>query len=143
MEKEKQYAREFSKYPDSKVVKDWFENGIKIAIVACKGSYYTAYFGVPKDHPLAKVKSYDDLPLNVHGGLTYASGESKLLSNDFFWYGWDYAHAGDRTYFDNLPREFLEEKDGEHDWTLLEVETEVKDALYDFKKFVKLAELLK
>jgi hypothetical protein len=139
----KKHARDFTKSPHTTIVDEWFDGGVKAVIVACRGSHFTAYLGVPKSHPLAKITSYDDLPLKVHGGLTYASGSSQLLDNNFFWWGWDYAHLGDLIYFDdNIAREFLGDSGGEHDWTLEEVKEEVKDAIYDFKKFVKMAESL-
>jgi len=143
MEKTKRYARDFTKYPNSKIVKQWIESGIKVVILACKGSHFTAYFGIPKDHPLAGF-SYDDIPLSVHGGLTYSSSDSDVLPSGYYFYGWDYAHAGDRTFFDNLPMDFLEGMGiSEHDWTLKEVEEEVRDAISDFSIFVKLAEKIK
>lgn len=136
---EMKYARDFIEHPKSKIVKEWFEDGIDIVILVCKGSHFTAYFGIPKNHPLAGF-NYDDIPLDVHGGLTYGSSDSKVLPKDYFFYGWDYAHLGDRTFYDIPERIFLEEKSGEHDWTIDEVEKEVRGALYDFKKIVKLAE---
>ena len=43
-------------------------------------------------------KSYLQIPLDVHGGLTY-SGDSlgNFLNRENYWIiGWDYAHCGDR-----------------------------------------------
>ena len=53
------------------------------------------YVGIPKGHPLWGVK-YDDAydyiqELNVHGGLTY----SEMGKGDWWWFGFDCAHAGD------------------------------------------------
>jgi hypothetical protein len=129
---------------EAKIVEEWYEDGIKVMIVSLH-SYFTAYFGLPLDHPLAGF-SYDDIPLNVHGGLTFGNvgSEKGPLPKDLFMYGWDYAHLGDYSYFDfNLAREFLGDEGGDHDWTLGEVKKEAKDALYDFKQLVKLAERIK
>jgi len=135
----KKYAKDFVKYPNSKIVKEWIEDGIKIVILACRGSHFTAYFGIPKDHPLAGF-DYDDIPLKIHGGLTYGREGSKIFPTGYFFYGWDYAHLGDRVFIEGLG--FNSDED-EHEWTLEEVETEAKDALYDFKKLVRLAEMIK
>ena len=129
---------------EAKIVEEWYEDGIKVMIVSLH-SHFTAYFGLPLDHPLAGF-SYDDIPLSVHGGLTFGDvgSEKGVLPKDLFMYGWDYAHYGDYSYFDfNLAREVLGDKGGDHDWTLGEVKQEAKDALYDFKQLVKLAEKIK
>lgn len=49
------------------------------------------------------------VPLYVHGGLTFSSlGDGKVWPADWWWYGWDYAHAGDRSWAElelpSLPR---------------------------------------
>lgn len=65
--------------------------GIKFEILSL-GTHPTAYFGIPVTHPLAN-RDYDTIPIDVHGGLTY--GRIREEDPDTFWYGWDYAHAGD------------------------------------------------
>lgn len=137
MGKQLKYARDFVEYGDSKIVDEWFDGGVRVAIMSCRGSHFTAYFGIPKEHPLAKIQSYDDLPLDVHGGLTF-SGSGRLLSDDFYWYGWDYAHVGDKTYHESVYKSTRDE----HDWTIDEVKKEAESALYDFKKLVNLAEVI-
>lgn len=132
-------ARDFCKHPKSKIVADWFEDGIRIVILACRGSHFTAYFGVPEGHPLAGF-DYDDIPLDVHGGLTYSSGKSEVLPKGYWFYGWDYAHVGDVTYFDGEPSLSFYKDD--HDWTLKEVKEEADMAFYNFRRLVKLAEKL-
>jgi len=61
--------------------------------------WFTAYVGVPEDH-LAESLAYDDIPVEVHGGLTF--GPRNELSKvdedgekDVTWFGWDYNHAVD------------------------------------------------
>jgi hypothetical protein len=100
-----------------------------------------AYIGIPLDHPLAN-RHYDNLPLNVHGGLTFAgtgisdptlyhrgpSGvmiRTKFKQSGWYYYGWDYAHVGDSplyitTYFHTL-------KYGKK-WTVRRVKREIRRA---------------
>jgi hypothetical protein len=66
------------------------------------------YVGVPRGHPYYG-SSYDDVPVDVHGGLTYAAkcdpGASEEHGichvvrpgepDDVWWFGFDCAHAGD------------------------------------------------
>lgn len=65
------------------------------------------YVGVPKGHP-AHGKEYDDVSVDVHGGLTFASGcshgaEDREICHkvepgepdDVWWLGFDCAHLGD------------------------------------------------
>jgi hypothetical protein len=49
-------------------------------------AYRCGYITLPKNHPWLFVGDYDEIPVHVHGGITYANG------NDI---GFDCAHAGD------------------------------------------------
>lgn len=69
---------------------------------------WCGYVGVPNDHP-AHGKSYDEVEVDVHGGLTYgntcddeATEENGLCHvplpgrpHDVFWLGFDCAHSMD------------------------------------------------
>jgi hypothetical protein len=135
-------ARDLTEVVKPIVVADWYEDGVRCAILSLY-SYFTAYLGVPHSHPLAGF-SYDDINLDCHGGLTYASGESKVLPNDFYWYGWDYAHAGDYNYYgDEAWQKKFSKQEYEKDWTFGEVEQEVKDVAYYFKRLINLSEKIK
>ena len=57
------------------------------------------YVKVPKDHPFFG-KSYDDIPIEVHGGLTYAEN-----LDDGYWIGFDCGHSGDLSPYSNKQRE--------------------------------------
>lgn len=60
------------------------------------------YAGVAPGHP-AHGKGYDDVEVDVHGGLTYAAGCSGHICHvpapgepdDIWWLGFDCTHAGD------------------------------------------------
>lgn len=62
------------------------------------------YVGVPPGHP-AHRKNYNDVEVEVHGGLTYANECSGRVchvpadgeSGDVWWLGFDTAHGGDYT----------------------------------------------
>ena len=64
--------------------------------------HWCGYVGVPREHP-AYGKSYNDVDVEVHGGLTYAAkceGEichvpAPGMPDDVWWLGFDCAHAGD------------------------------------------------
>jgi hypothetical protein len=68
---------------------------------------WCGYVGVPPNHPLHG-KHYDDVEVDVHGGLTYASGCSEGPQDrsichvtepdepdDVWWFGFDCGHAYD------------------------------------------------
>lgn len=69
--------------------------GIKFSIKSL-GSHPCAYIHLPKGHFLYGVY-YDEIDLNVHGGLTYSSE----VDNEYL-IGWDYAHHGDLYYYPQL-----------------------------------------
>jgi hypothetical protein len=52
-----------------------------------------AYLGVPQDHWIADMPS---LEFDCHWGVTFnGDGGSSLRPAGWYWYGWDYGHAGD------------------------------------------------
>ena len=51
------------------------------------------YVGIPKTHP-SWGKKYDDVDIQVHGGLTH-SGLEQDDTSETWWFGFDCAHAGD------------------------------------------------
>lgn len=117
---------------------DAFEDGVRYVILRGGGSL-CAYLGIPLAHPLAG-KNYDDLPLDCHGGLTFGSeGDGKYgHEKGWFWYGWDYAHLGDKSFYD---LEFgFSHSDSDKEWTVGDVKAEIWSVIYDFKKLMKLVE---
>lgn len=63
---------------------------------------WCGYVGIPESHPLF-MKSYDDAPIDVHGGLTYGALCSPPICHipapgmpeKVWWLGFDTAHYGD------------------------------------------------
>lgn len=74
--------------------------------------HWCGYVAVPPGHP-AHGKSYDDVLVEVHGGLTYANECAGDICHvpepgepdNVFWLGFDCAHAGDL-----IPRASREDK---------------------------------
>lgn len=135
------YANDLSDFTDIKpgtVLAEWFEGGVK-AVILRGPAAMCAYLGVPSDHPLAG-HGYDMVPLDCHGGLTFAGNDIDAMPEGYYFYGWDYAHAGDKTNFgrDISGADFP----GDKAWTLGEVKQEVRMAVYDFKHFIELAEAI-
>lgn len=86
------------------------------------GSHPTAYVELPQKHKYFG-KSYSDMDINVHGGLTYSCNSlriSKSTTMENSWFiGWDYAHAGD--YYES-PIEMLDINDTKaHKYTVEEI----------------------
>jgi hypothetical protein len=102
------------------------------------GIHPCAYLGVPFDHPLAGM-DYDNVPLGVHGGLTFSQfGEGKYLPSGFYWFGWDYGHCDDYAeYCKNFPTYNGEKR---KKWTTAEIRKEIEGVIYDFKRLMTLAE---
>ncbi len=134
------------KYPENQtakglevgiIVADWFDESIRIIIMRGPVSF-CVYLGIPLDHPLAG-KSYNDLLIECHGGLTFSAKGEKQWPEGYWWYGYDYAHGGDKVHFktdyglDKLSQY-------EHDWTLEEIEKDSWEAIYSFQKLIKLSE---
>ena len=93
----------------------------------------TAYVGVGPGHKHYG-KDYEKIDLDVHGGLTFCGNHKtfnykELEYKKVWWYGWDYAHAGDF-----LGHGYPLQKSTDKKWTYLEVFRHVLDALEELKK---------
>jgi hypothetical protein len=95
------------------------------------------YVRVPAGHPFHG-KGYDDIDVNVHGGLTFAEVEPCAHEDGTgYWIGFDFAHGGDTKFADeNDPRALhnmfpalhhYPDRYSEHYWTLEEVQKETED----------------
>ena len=116
---------------------DAIDEGVRILVLRGPVAI-CAYLGVPSAHPLAGF-SYDDIPLDVHGGLTFGQdgdGSKGDWPAGWYWYGWDYAHSGDYCVYDGL----RDRNVGAHQWTPKEVVDEAKSACWDFRRLMRLAE---
>lgn len=61
--------------------------GFRCAV--CSGIALCGYVRVPEGHPAYR-RHYDDIPVDIHGGLTF-----NKLSPEGFWVGFDCGHYGD------------------------------------------------
>lgn len=105
---------------------EWEEEGYKVLIMRGPASI-NGYIGVPQNHVFWD-KGCDDLDIDCHGGLTFSHMGSKdddkwILG--WYWFGWDYAHHGDKCFYDL--------DGGQHGWTPYEVRNEAIDVLEQFK----------
>ena len=89
--------------------------------------WYCAYVEIPIHHPFYNV-SYDDIPIDVHGGVTFAGNHR--MCHDHYCIGWDYHHVGDyNPFFTTFFNEPV------HHWTVNEIETECIDVINQLVKF--------
>lgn len=74
---------------------DEWEGYRLLAVKHPRMGHWCGYVGVPDTHEYHG-KDYDDVPVEVHGGLTYASDRAPRKDPDGLWYlGFDCAHCGD------------------------------------------------
>jgi hypothetical protein len=106
------------------IFSDYFK-GFYYKIVS-NGSHPCCYVKIPKNDNLYNV-SYDNIDLDVHGGLTYSN-----LENNEFWIGWDYAHFGDLCLYSVLNYDSNNKK-----WTLEELKEDCKNAINQIIKIKK------
>ena len=103
--------------------KEWKAHGFNCRVLFVRQSHRCGYVGIPKGH-IAYDKSDSDLPIDVHGGLTY----SKIEEDGLNWFGFDCIHAGDKSASSLIPS--FNAKD--HFWTLEEVVKETEDMAKQF-----------
>jgi hypothetical protein len=117
-----------------------FEDGdFRVLIMRGPGTV-NAYVGVKPYHPLYGVK-YEELPsLDVHGGLTYSNHGGGSWPEGYWWFGWDYGHCNDKSfyYLDERVMALGLDRSG-HGWTPDEIKAEIPAALASFRKVNKIA----
>ena len=81
-----------------KVEREWKTFGLSCAVVQNReAGNRCGYVRVPPGHP-AWGKHYDDVDVDVHGGLTFARPEPCMEHEDGqgYWLGFDCAHSRDK-----------------------------------------------
>jgi len=101
------------------IEKEWEAYGFKCKVIFVRQSHRCGYVGIPKGH-VAYDKRYDELPIEVHGGLTYGEVEEDGLK----WFGFDCAHLEDAT----------ASSPSGHFWTLEEVVEETEKMAKQFSE---------
>lgn len=86
-----------------RVEREWVHAGLKCAVVqAREAGHRCGYVRVPPNHP-AFQKPYDDVDVNVHGGLTFADLEPCAHEDgQGWWLGFDCAHYNDQRHDPNV-----------------------------------------
>lgn len=80
--------------PQGTILYDDFDGETRFIVVRGPAAL-CAYVGIPEGHPLAGLNE-EKLDISCHGGLTFGKkGGRDPWSVGFWWYGWDYGHAGD------------------------------------------------
>jgi hypothetical protein len=112
----------------SQIEADWKSNGFRCVVIFVRQSHRCGYVRIPKRHIAFIVGSYDDLPIAVHGGLTFG-GQIDILEKDanYIWFGFDCGHSGDRESY---------ETEG-HFWTTSEVIEETNKMARQFKEMTR------
>jgi len=106
-------------------------SGIEYYIV-CGPVSVVAYIRIPEGSPYLD-SEYDDVGLDVHGGLTYKGtkwweGEVEGSTGSLY-FGWDYSHWQDRPFYDEMFR-----NNREIEWTDDLVLPEVLEACEEFAR---------
>jgi hypothetical protein len=111
---------------------DW-EDGEFRCLVMRGPSSLCGYVGVKPGHVIFG-KEYDDIPVDVHGGLTF----SRLGDKDdnwpkgYYWIGWDYGHSGDKSFYYLEYPNLTDRLD--HAWTPDEVVAEFPAVIEQLRK---------
>lgn len=100
--------------------KIWTHKGLKCKVMFVHGSHRCGYVRIPKSVEWSSL-DYDDIPVDIHGGLTF-----KSVEKDGVWFGFDCAHAGDAMMRDGKLKTYFGDGSTEHFWTLEEVVKETE-----------------
>lgn len=95
------------------------------------GTHPTAYVEVPRGHPYW-FKNYNDIPVCVHGGLSYSRNYLSDLNSGEWTIGWDYMHFGDYVgYMSEIEKEFYGEL---KKWSRREIFDEVRSVINQLRE---------
>ena len=112
------------------LVVDYYEPQTELRLAICRGpACFLAYIGVPRGHRIAGESSLD---FPCRWGVTFSGYSTPLLPANFYWWGWDYGHAGDFMEFSEIPENLLPMNSTAQRISLEEVRT---DAFAIFEKF--------
>lgn len=116
-----------TKDEDVKVLKEWEAYGLRCKVLVGPVGSLNGYVAVPKSHQ-AWGADYDNLDIDVHGGITFGQQGNATLWNDpdLYWFGFDTAHAGDWVNYSDRPTD--------HRWTLSEVVNETENMAKQFSE---------
>jgi len=84
-----------SDYPPDSKVREMVDEPTGFRILLSRGMLgFCCYLGVPAEYLLAGV---EDLRITCHDGITFQAWgeEGSLWAPGWYWWGWDYQHAGD------------------------------------------------
>ncbi len=115
---------------DFKIEKEWKHAGLNCCVLFIRNSHRCGYVAVGKKN-IAYQLSYEEVPVSVHGGLTYGGDKNDFavktkLKSDYVWFGFDCMHSGDKSFTSS-------DKSG-HFWTFDEVVKETEDLAEQLKK---------
>lgn len=106
------------------VESDFMYDGIRCVVVLQSVGHRCGYVGIPEGHPLYCLHYMDELidlgeagdPLTVlekfvvHGGITYAGGESCYpIKSDLWWFGFDCSHYADLPDYESAKKAFSDD----------------------------------
>ena len=66
------------------------------------------YVEIPEDHPYYDIDNYDEIPIDCHGGLTFAGDR---FDDGKYYIGFDCGHAGDAYDYDTVIKYFNDDID--------------------------------
>lgn len=136
------FARDYT--CDGTLIKDVVDPNSGLRVIVIRGGFsFCAYVGVQQTHVFAGL---EELCFRCHHSITFKGwGDGLLRPEGWFWWGWDYAHAGDvieiadiealpqelQKQLGDLARRFLIQAEGREakDWTIEEVLEDALDVL--------------
>ena len=96
------------------------------------GSHPCSYITFSGIEHICNYSDADDLCV-VHGGFSFLGSRRKIAGIEGLWLGWDYAHAGDLLYSSRYDFSIS----GDHTWTLDELISEARNAVYNILRNMK------
>ena len=124
---------DFYQKPRYEVVGYGIYKDVKWAIVSIRGSHPCAYIQDMFDW--GKYDNFDDIPLRVHGGVTfYDNCYFNKEEENVKYIGWDYAHCDDFIAYPEMPS--LEDLNCKK-WTYDEVKQDVYNAIDQMLKEIE------
>lgn len=123
---------QLAELPENTILLTWYDGIFKCVIIRSTYSL-CAYVGVPIRHDFNKIENVRDY-IECHWGITFLD-ETNVLGTGYMWYGWDYGHGGDCTFY-SLKNEYGFPPIGKK-WVVNEVEAETKEVVLNIKKLIK------
>lgn len=119
------------------VEKDFEYKGYKCSVILQIMGHRCGYVMLPADSKYCGME-FPEIPIDVHGGLTYSRNYLFGHEGKDFWIGWDYAHCEDGKDYEALFENFKDDEESmKQIMAMREIDFEISGYIYSLDDVIR------